>query len=129
MLIECRDQDLLTANAHRSTSCGQFLRYSYRHCGRCIPCLIRRAAFNHWGVADKTKYVYQKLALDDAQHARSDDVRAAGMAVADVRENGVDGFVGATLSFSVLSDKARLKDVVRRGIEELDKFLSVQKVK
>ena len=51
------------------------------------------------------------------------------MAVADVRENGVDGFVGATLSFSVLSDKARLKDVVRRGIEELDKFLSVQKVK
>lgn len=129
MLIECRDQPLLIANAHLSTSCGRFKFFKYRHCGRCVPCLIRRAAFNKWGIADKTKYVYRKLGVNDKQHAASDDVRAAAMAVADVQEVGVEGLIGATLSFPTLGDKAGLKEVVRRGIEEVGRFLSAQGVK
>jgi 7-cyano-7-deazaguanine synthase in queuosine biosynthesis len=128
MLIECRDQQLLTANAHLSTSCGRFKRFKYRHCGRCVPCLIRRAAFNQWGIVDKTKYVYQKLAVNDAQHAGSDDVRAAAMAVGNVEEVGVVELIGATLSYPILGDTTQLKDVVRRGIEELGRFLSAQGV-
>ncbi len=128
MLVECRDQKLLTANAHLSTNCGRFKRFNYRHCGRCVPCLIRRAAFNRWGVVDKTTYVFQKLGLDDDDHARSDDVRAAAMAVANLQDNSIDELIGTALSFPISVDKAELKEVVRRGIEELQAFLSSQGV-
>jgi 7-cyano-7-deazaguanine synthase in queuosine biosynthesis len=129
MLIECQDQTLLVANAHRTTSCGRFKRYKYQHCGRCLPCLIRRASFNQWGVSDRTKYVYRTLSRNDKDHARYDDVRAAAMAVEGAKENGVDELLGATLSSSTIPDTSGLKQVVKRGIDELGKFLAVQRVK
>ena len=54
MLKECLDQAFLAERAHTTTSCGRFLRWGYMHCGRCVPCLIRRAAFGKWGIADST---------------------------------------------------------------------------
>jgi TatD DNase family protein len=32
--------------AHTSTSCGRYGTFGYQHCGRYVPCLIRRAAFD-----------------------------------------------------------------------------------
>ncbi|MGC0239576.1 Qat anti-phage system QueC-like protein QatC [Arthrobacter sp. SD76] len=49
MLQECLDQPLLMTEAAISTSCGRFQRFNYQHCGRCVPCQIRRAAFTSWG--------------------------------------------------------------------------------
>ena len=93
-----------------------------------MPCLIRRAAFNAWGVADQTDYYYEKLSPKDGDHAGFDDVRAAAMAVADVRQNGFDSWIGAALSYSNLHSVDALKAVVSRGIDELAAFLQVQKV-
>ena len=76
MLAECLDQGIARTHAHTTTSCGRYKRFGYRHCGRCVPCLIRRAAFNAWGVGDKTEYVYADLSPDDAEHARYDDVKS-----------------------------------------------------
>ena len=128
MLAECLDQGIARTHAHTTTSCGRYKRFGYRHCGRCVPCLIRRAAFNAWGVADKTEYVYADLSPDDAEHARYDDVRAAGMAIADVQQEGVDQWLGATLSSPLLRDTDALKDVARRGLAELAAFLRTQGV-
>lgn len=129
MLAECFDQKLLLSQAHRSTSCGRFKRYGYMHCGRCVPCLIRRAAFTKWGVADKTRYKYKTLSKDDREHARSDDVRAAAMAVADVKTNGLDAWLGVSLSSPLMQSKDQLRDVARRGLDELARFLQLQKVR
>lgn len=49
MLRECLDQSLLSEEAGASTSCGRFQRFNYTHCGRCVPCQIRRGAFIAWG--------------------------------------------------------------------------------
>lgn len=65
MLAGCADQSLLKAEAASSTSCGRYKVYGYRHCGRCVPCQVRRAAFLAWGVADKTDYVFKDLGRDD----------------------------------------------------------------
>src|SRR5690606_33855127 len=54
LLVGCEHQNLLQTLASQSTSCGRFGRYGYKHCGRCIPCLVRRAAFLKWGQPDKT---------------------------------------------------------------------------
>jgi hypothetical protein len=124
MLTECTRQDALRRHAHETTSCGRFKRFGYKHCGRCLPCLIRRASFHAWNVADQTDYVHADLSVDDADNARSDDVRAVAMAVGEVADVGVDEWLGVALSSSLISDKANLRDVVGRGIAELSAFLA-----
>lgn len=129
MLANCADQAFLKANADFATSCGRFARNGYQHCGRCVPCLIRRASFHAWGVQDKTKYVYKKLSCKDADHASFDDVRSAVMAVAEVRADGLDRWLGASLNSSLIGDTKPYKKVVGRGLEELGKFLDAAGVK
>jgi 7-cyano-7-deazaguanine synthase in queuosine biosynthesis len=88
MLLGCADQQFLQRNAKNTTSCGRFARNGYRHCGRCLPCLIRRSAFYAWGVPDDSDYIYKDLSRDDENHARYDDVRSAAMAIAQARTEG-----------------------------------------
>ena len=124
-----RDRRTLKTYAHTTTSCGRFKRFGYRHCGRCVPCLIRRAAFHAWSVPDQTEYVYSNLAIDDAEHARSDDVRALAMAIAEVAEVGLDEWLGVALSSPLIQNGAQLRDVVARGLKELEDFLRTFKIK
>lgn len=124
MLTGALLQDALKKHAHETTSCGRFKRFGYRHCGRCVPCLIRRAAFHAWKVRDRTGYVYEDLRIDDLDHARSDDVRAAGMAVAEVAEIGLDQWLGIALSSPLIGKAAPpLRDVASRGLAEIERFL------
>ena len=124
MLMGTARQDVLRQCAHQTTSCGRFKRFGYKHCGRCLPCLIRRASFHHWGVLDQTQYVYSDLSRDDPAYARSDDVRAAAMAVAEVADVGIDRWLGVALSSPVIGDTApQLREVVLRGLTEVGNFL------
>ena len=122
MLIGCADQVSLREYAATSTSCGRFARLGSRHCGRCVPCLIRRAAFHAWGAPDITGYRYANLAKRDSDHALFDDVRSAAIAVADVKSDGLDRWLGASLASSLIRDPDPYRDTVRRGIEELGSF-------
>lgn len=123
MLTCCADQDLLKAHAHISTSCGRYMRYGYRHCGRCVPCLIRRASFHAWGQPDRTHYVYADLSRDQPDYARFDDVRSAAMALAEVRADGLGRWLGTSVSATLMGDTAPYRDVVARGLEEVGRFL------
>lgn len=123
MLKGCSDQSFLQNHGHTSTSCGRYRRHGYCHCGRCLPCLIRRAAFHAWGVKDKTVYKFHDLALDDDDHARYDDVRSAAMAVAAAKAVGLSNWAGPALSTALLGDISSYKDVVGRGLSELAAFL------
>ena len=123
MLVDCKNQELLRRLASESTSCGRFGRTGYRHCGRCTPCLIRRAAFHAWDGADSTGYVYSDLSRDDVQHARFDDVRAVAMALAEVEMDGLNSWLGASLSTTQLGEVAEYEATVQRGLVELATFL------
>ena len=128
MLTQCRDQDYLRKRAHEATSCSRYRRNGLRHCGRCIPCMIRRAAFVAWNRPDKTDYIYKELGKNDAEHAKYNDVRSAALAIATVRDEGLDSLLGASLASDLIQDKASFRDVVERGIEELKTFLKGLKV-
>lgn len=128
MLAECADQAYLNANAHTTTSCGRYGRFNYHHCGRCVPCLIRRAAFHRWGVPDTTSYVYESLGKQDSQHAGFDDVRAAAMAVATMKTQGISSVLGANLNSRDLPDQIPYAAVAQSGLEELAAFLQAQGV-
>ncbi|TSC63973.1 MAG: hypothetical protein G01um1014106_307 [Parcubacteria group bacterium Gr01-1014_106] len=124
MLSECRDQEYLRKRAHEAISCGRYRRYGFRHCGRCVPCLIRRAAFVRWKQKDKTDYVYSELRRDDPDHARYNDVRSAALALATIEDEGLDSVLGASLASDLIEDKAAYREVVERGMKELKKFLN-----
>lgn len=124
MLTQCKDQTGLRRLANNSISCGRFRRNGFRHCGRCLPCLIRRAAFRRWGRRDNTNYVYEDLSITDSSHRNFIDVRAAGIAVEYARRFGVNRWVGAALNTAQLGDTTPHFATAARGLEELSTFLS-----
>ncbi len=129
MLLECADQVALSELACKSTSCGRFKQFGYVHCGRCVPCLIRRSAFLRADKHDSTKYKYSNLSINNTERMRFDDVRSAKMAVERAKAVGVERWMGAALASGHISQGAELREVVRRGLAELEGFLNSQKVK
>jgi hypothetical protein len=129
MLAECADHDFLRKFAHTSTSCGRFGTFGLKHCGRCVPCMIRRAAFHAWGIKDDTKYVYCDLGKNDDEHARFDDVRSAAMGVAMMQADGIDSVLGASLTSPLIPDPQPYRQTVERGLAEVGTFLAAQGVK
>ena len=119
MLRECLDQPHVSAEAPVSTSCGRFQRFKYTHCGRCVPCQIRRAAFMAWGREDPTEYVYEDLGRPDNDHAAFDDVRSVAMARLVAAQDGFDRWLGPTLSSPRITNRAALRAMLRRGLDEL----------
>lgn len=128
MLVECLNQALLSTHAHQTTSCGRFLKFGYKHCGRCVPCQVRRAAFKAWGKVDGTFYVYGNLALDDDEHAGFDDVRSALIGIAERREIGTERWLGSSLSSALVHDKDGLARTVERGMDEIESMLTAMGV-
>ena len=120
MLASCVDQPVITELAATSTSCARFLRYGYRHCGRCMPCQIRRAAFLNWGVPDTTVYAFEDIGKSGPEYSGFDDVRSVAMAIAQVASEGLDAWMGSSLSRALLTDVSPLKAVVGRGLKELE---------
>ena len=123
MLVECSDQSLLRELVFGSTSCGRFSRFNYKHCGRCVPCLVRRAAFLRWGREDETIYRYQDLSIPDDQHSGFDDVRSVAFAVHRVARSGVQAWAGDALNYTQLGNTTAYADLVERSIAELREFL------
>jgi hypothetical protein len=129
MLQGCKDQGLLDTLASASTSCGRFKTFKYQHCGRCVPCLVRRAAFIRAGRSDGTSYRYKNLGLNNAEHMKFDDVRSAKMAIEKVRLVGLDRWLGVQLASSRVTHVPALRAMVKRGLDEIEALLTHYKVK
>lgn len=129
MLAGCKNRSLLEQLASASTSCGRFKQFGYKHCGRCVPCLIRRAAFLRAGFTDGTQYKYANLSINSAQRMRFDDVRSAKIAIEQARKTGVERWLGATLSSSRITQAASYRDMIERGLAELAALLAKHKIK
>lgn len=87
MLAQCADQTLLARFACDSTSCGRFRTYNRTHCGRCVPCMVRKAAIQRWGISDTTRYKFTNLSL--AGKANADDPMAVACAVLAAEKKGL----------------------------------------
>lgn len=123
MLRECANRQLLLAHACETTSCGRFKQYGYKHCGRCVPCLVRRAAFLAASIPDTSEYVYKNLGTNDDDHAGFDDVRAMAMALAEVETEGLSFWIGSALSTTIVPETPELEATVGRGLAEVGALL------
>lgn len=124
MLQGCLNQMLLSKLASDTTSCGRFRTYNRVHCGRCVPCMIRKAAFGAWGPGkDATRYVHEVLGQDAAKSSGPDDPMAAALGVLTAREKGLDKFLGASLAFASPGERAQYRRVLQAGMAELEALL------
>jgi len=118
MLSKCQNPELLRSIIDRTISCGKSGRIN-QQCGRCVPCIIRRAAYHAAGIPDRTRYKYSNLA-----RVRDDDILSFQAAL--VRRRYVDLKRWLLRSGSLPSDpalRAAYVDVFRRGLDEVDAFL------
>jgi hypothetical protein len=122
MLAECSDQETLARYASNTTSCGRFRTYNRTHCGRCVPCMVRKAAFLRWNpAADRTDYRF--TSLNNAGKSSADDPMAVACAVLSSREYGIDRLLGATLSFLAATERPQYRRVLENGLSELGSLL------
>jgi hypothetical protein len=124
ILGECLDQVKLIDLIGRSTSCGKFGRYGLIHCGRCLPCMVRRAAFLKAQVTDSTvnNYHFQNLATT-GRESGANDIGAMAVAYLNYRKYGIQRFAGGVLSFASSVDRSRYEGVISRGMDELGQLL------
>jgi len=80
-------------------------------------------------MTDGTKYVYRDLGRDDDDHAGFDDVRSVKMALAQVKAEGLESWLGTAVSTTLLGDVAPLQAMVGRGMDELGALLKFHGVK
>ncbi|WP_246665004.1 Qat anti-phage system QueC-like protein QatC [Neorhizobium sp. P12A] len=138
MMAECRDQQTLMRLAAASMSCGRAGR-SYTHCGRCLPCLVRRSSFLKWRGrldADTTIYVHPNVDLrvqgriNSEFHGKAfaeyDDVMQTLTALDYVKRHGARRWIGpaiGSMSFGGQADDYRR--TAEDGLLEIGEFLEV----
>lgn len=119
VLMECKNQELMKKLIFGSTSCGKYQR-KLQHCGVCVPCLVRRAAFLKNNLHDDTEGGYFK---ENLQYSYSKDVAAAEMAVVQLEKNGIESLVKSMLSFAKGEERSLYLGVIERGLLEIGALL------
>jgi hypothetical protein len=121
ILLNCADQDLLTKLIGDSISCAKFQRHNLTHCGVCVPCMVRRAAFLKANLPDTTIKGYR---LEKLLHSESRDVAAVAAAYLRYKDQSIRHITGGALSFASYEERGRYEEVVARGMDELGQLLS-----
>jgi hypothetical protein len=125
MVSECLNPTLLLELIGSSTSCGKFGRYARQHCGRCVPCMVRRAAFLRAGIEDSTPkgYRYQNLSTIDGPNGPN-DVSAMAIACLIYQNAGVESLIKGGLSFASSVERDDYRNMLDRGFNELALLLT-----
>lgn len=126
MITSCKDQKRLRELAFGSVSCGKWKR-TRQQCGRCVPCLIRRASFSAAGWKDLTTYNRKGDDLPAyliAPNSEPDDLIAMLQAIDHLHSVNLERWVAKTGPLPLPSaEKAARVDVVRRGMGEVECYL------
>lgn len=123
MVHRYRDRPKMAEFAAATVSCGVWHRKN-QQCGRCVPCLIRRASLYAGSVDDGTSYETPDLHQVLSNEELRDDLVGMLTAVRRLKTNNLERWVSQAgpLPFDV-GYRASLIDVHRRGLTEVASFL------
>lgn len=108
----------------QSTSCGKYGRHGLTHCGRCVPCMVRRAAFMKAGIMDSTKNGYKFANLKTGGLTKgANDIGAMAMAYIKFKTFGLRTVIGGSLSFASTQELKNYEEVFERGLDEIGDLL------
>lgn len=123
MVRACLDPESLESVIGQTVSCGKWKR-SWMQCGRCVPCLIRRAAIHAAAKTDETSYVSDDLTRVMEYEGDRDDLLAMLIALKKAETASLENW--AALSGPLPTSRAERDqqvDVFRRGLEEMRAYL------
>jgi hypothetical protein len=124
MALPHAEQTSFRSFASTTVSCGKWKRRN-QQCGRCVPCLIRRASLHAASIADDTDYQFPDLQSVMGDEEGRDDLIAVQAAIL----RGPIGELGVLKAGPLPTDpidRAALVSVVARGMQELQSFLISQ---
>lgn len=138
MALQCKDQQFIRQHAASTMSCSspQSRRYdpdpaerSPKHCGRCVPCLIRRASLHAAFGLDETPYRIPDLHAQilDSRKAEGEHVRAFQLSLAKLAANPGRAKFDVHKPGPLSDHPSRIADYVgvyTRGMEEVGSLLS-----
>jgi hypothetical protein len=108
--------------ANASVSCGKWKRRN-QQCGRCVPCLIRRASLHAAGVSDSTDYQYPDLQAVMTDEDGRDDLIAVQAAL--IRGGNMERhLMSAGPLPTEVKDRQAYVNVAERGMDELRRYLA-----
>ncbi len=136
MLAQCRNAALAQGHVADTISCSSIAKARWRgqkgaglrHCGFCVPCLIRRASITSALGTDPTPYTLSNLTAQplDAGSAEGEHVRAFQMMARRVAQRPALARIlvhkSGPLSDYSAGEIAQYADVFRRGIIEVDRI-------
>lgn len=126
MLQHCADTTTLHRVAEHTVSCGKWKRTNSQ-CGKCVPCLIRRASFHAAGLADPTPYALagQNLVTVLGRDGARDDLLAMILAARRMPTTDIARWVAT--SGPLPTDRTQrdaLLSVADRGMAEVSAYLN-----
>ena len=134
MVAACADKEFLQREIGNSMSCSspakiRYKKLSPRHCGYCVPCLIRRASLKKGlGIADPTLYTIPDLVAQTLFSDRSEgkDVRSFQLLAARIKKQPELAKILVHKPGPLIDVRSELPayvDVFRRGISEVAALL------
>ncbi|MEH6489070.1 Qat anti-phage system QueC-like protein QatC [Hyphomonas oceanitis] len=130
MIKDCADQKLIHNLAPNTISCGKWKRRN-QQCGKCVPCLIRRASMFAANIPEPVgKYEYGDLSTLTFGAKQSVDLAAVRLAIRCTSEDSVPRWVSASgpLPTDELT-REKYYQVAWRGLKELQIYLTTQGIK
>lgn len=119
-----RTNRLFKQYAEETNSCGRAHRI-HMHCGRCVPCIIRRASFKAGKLADSTEYKYAAL----ASQRNYDDIMSFAYAIQTARQRGIERWaIGSLPATASANERANYLRVIELGLAEAESFLKGESV-
>lgn len=125
MLVECLDQVKIDSIAAETVSCGKWKRL-HQQCGKCVPCIIRRASFHAADMPDTTDY-HEKgrdltAVIRDAKGR--DDLMAMILAARRMPRENIARWVSHAGPLPLEREaRDQLFGVAGRGMDEVRSFL------
>lgn len=125
MLSECLDQESLSILVSETVSCGKWKR-THQQCGKCVPCIIRRASFHAARIPDCTRYHVKGADLASVirdANAR-DDLMAMTLAARKLPTEDVAKWVRQSGPLPLhRQSRDELLGVATRGMREVRNYL------
>lgn len=124
MLLECKNQIFVQANLENTMSCshpdnGRMLKEKEaRHCGYCLPCVIRQAAIKRAGMKDNSSYRDDKF--NDGGTAK---ICLNSYRLGLRKYNPKYAFMTIQLSGSIVDHIDEYTQLYMRGMDELRMYL------
>lgn len=117
-------------DAFATVSCGKWKRKT-EQCGRCLPCLIRRASFHKAGIIDNTPYTYSiPENFMETDGKKKDDLMSVVRAVKPTEPMQLQKRAMASGPLPIdATERQEWLSVHERGLKELREYLTSQGLK